>query len=137
VFTLGAPVGQIPVPDGVAAVSVEHSEDVLAALGGHGLAAEDGGNAVVVRRSVAAELAEGGTTLFAAHGFDRYAETAALLDDSEEERIRDFRATLTSFLGDREQGTVSLWRADRVPDALETGSVSPGRAGRADAGLGR
>ncbi|MFD3443474.1 hypothetical protein ACFDTO_02605 [Microbacteriaceae bacterium 4G12] len=134
VLTLGAPVGQIPVPDGVAAVSVEHSEDVLAALGGHGLAAEDGGNAVVVRRSVAAELAEGGTTLFAAHGFDRYAETAALLDDSDEERIRDFRATLTSFLGDREQGTVSLWRADRVP---ETGSVSPGRAGRADAGLGR
>ncbi len=144
VLTLGSPVGQIPVPEGVAAVSVEHSEDVLAALGGHGLAADDGGGAVLVRRSVATELPEGGATLFAAHAFDRYAETAALLDESEEERIGAFRSTLSTFVGDHEQGAVSLWRADRVPDVPETGAapqavvpVSPGRGGRTDAGEAR
>jgi hypothetical protein len=128
VLTLGAPVGRIPVPEGVSAVSVEHSDDVLAALGGHGLADGDGGHPVVVRRSVAAELADGGTTLFAAHGLDRYAETAALLDASEEERISRFGSTLSGVLGDREQGTVSLWRADRVPDSAAPGGAVPGGA---------
>jgi len=117
VLSLGSPVGQIPVPDGVSAVSVEHNEDVLAALGGHGLADEDGGHALVVRRSVADELTDGGGTLFAAHGLDRYAETAALLDESEEERIAGFRSTLSTFLGDREQGSVTEWRAERVVEA--------------------
>jgi hypothetical protein len=126
VLTLGAPVGGIPVPEGVTAVSVEHSEDVLAAMGGHGLSDEDGGRAVVVRRSVAAEMTDGGTALFAAHGLDRYAETAALLDVSEEERISDFRGTLSGFLGGRDEGTVSLWRADRVPDSPSPGAGTPG-----------
>jgi hypothetical protein len=161
VFTLGSPVGQIPVPDGVAAVSVEHSEDVLAALGGHGPAAGDGGDAVLVRRSVAAELTDGGTAVFAAHGLDRYTETAALLDATEEERISGFRSTLAGFLGDRDEGAVSLWRAERIADApvpspgthvpspeplssIGTGSapgtvppVSPGGAGRTGGGTGR
>ena len=87
----------------------------------------------MVRRSVAAELPDGGTTLFAAHGLDRYAETAALLDATEEERIGDFRATLSGFLGDREQGTASLWRAERVPslppaDVPAPSAAAPGAA---------
>jgi hypothetical protein len=82
---------------------------------------------------VAEELDAGGTALFAAHEQVRYAETAALLDATEEERITGFRETLAGFLGDRDHGEVSLWRAERIPDAPASAgpSGSPGSPGSA------
>lgn len=88
-YTLGAPSGQVPVPDSVPWVAVEHTDDVVPALGGT-LASQ---NAVLVRRraiddlpSTTGDLSSTPAAHFPAHEFVRYRETAELLDAAGEHR---------------------------------------------------
>ncbi|WP_150307392.1 alpha/beta hydrolase family protein [Planctomonas psychrotolerans] len=134
VVTLGSPVGQAAAPDGVPVVTVEHTEDVLAALGGHPPAGDETADPLVVRRSVMDADRAPSDTVFAAHALEDYRHTAELMDSSEEARLVASREGVATFLEGTTAESVTYWRADRViPDAgtgteLGTGSgLSPAR----------
>jgi hypothetical protein len=82
-FTLGAPAGQVHVPSGIPWVALEHTDDIVPAVGGSWASADP----VLVRR----ELFEGKTVstevLFPAHQLVGYRETAGLVDASPETRV--------------------------------------------------
>ena len=107
-ITFGAPAGQVEVPASVPWVAIEHSDDLIPALGGT-FASSD---AILVRREAAGDLT-GSPHVFPANQLERYAETAALADGTYERRLRDataafdewsqgtLRVTSTSYLGQR------------------------------------
>jgi hypothetical protein len=111
VATFGAPNGQITLPADVAAVTVEHSDDLVPALGGMA-GAED--ERLVVRREVFAggEVPPG--EALPAHALAAYRETGRLMDASAEPRLREFRAALEAVIG-VEPGRATRWRGSRVP----------------------
>ena len=111
IATFGAPNGQVEVPAGLAAVAVEHADDIVPALGGIGARAED---RLVVRREVFATEPVPVDRALPAHALTAYRETARLMDASPEPRLREFRSALGTVLGG-EPGTVSRWRGVRAP----------------------
>ncbi len=111
IATFGAPNGQVAVPAGLAAVAVEHADDIVPALGGIGARAED---RLVVRREVFATEPVPVDLALPAHALTAYRETARLMDASPEPRLREFRAALGTVLGG-EPGTASRWRGVRAP----------------------
>lgn len=111
IATFGAPNGQVEVPAGLAAVAVEHADDIVPALGGIGARAED---RLIVRREVFATEPVPVDRALPAHALTAYRETARLMDASPEPRLREFRSALGTVLGG-EPGTVSRWRGVRAP----------------------
>jgi hypothetical protein len=92
-------------------VTVEHSDDLVPALGGMA-GAED--ERLVVRREVFAggEVPPG--EALPAHALAAYRETGRLMDASAEPRLREFRAALEAVIG-VEPGRATRWRGSRVP----------------------
>ncbi len=114
--TFGSPTGQIPVPDGVRAVSVEHTDDLIPALGGLPLAAGKGGlDRLVVRQSSGASSSD--PRPLAAHDITGYGATGAQMDSSSDPRLVEARGSLEEFTGDSE-AEVTFYRADRAPQAI-------------------
>ena len=111
VATFGAPAAQVPVPKGLPTLSVEHTDDLVPALGG---TARDAGARLTVRREVYATREVPTAPPLPAHGMVNYRETARLIDASPEPRLREFRARLTSIVG-AAPGEATLWRATRAP----------------------
>jgi len=109
VATFGAPVGQVPVPDGLPTVAVEHSDDLVPALGG---ADRDPAARLTVRREVYANAPVPGSPL-PAHSLVNYRETARLVDASAEPRLADFRSLVTTLVGTA-PGETSRWRGSRL-----------------------
>ena len=109
VATFGAPIAQVPVPDGLSTVAVEHSDDLVPALGG---ATRDPGARLTVRREAYAGVEVPDSPL-PAHSLATYRETARLVDASAEPRLADFRALVTDLVGTA-PGTASRWRGTRV-----------------------
>lgn len=112
--TFGSPTGQIPIPDGVAHVAVEHAEDITPALGGAPIGGEDGRDRIVVSRGLyddAAGPPDG--ALIGAHHMDRYTETAALVDRSDDPRLDRMKDALAGLGSGSAAGTATLYRADR------------------------
>lgn len=104
---LGGPNDSAPTRPGVPNIVVAHTEDVVPATGGAGHASPD-------RVVVAREALEPGREYegwFPSHALARYRETAALMDESDDPRLADFRALL-EFTGGGE-GAVSEWIARR------------------------
>ncbi|MDJ0377390.1 hypothetical protein [Cryobacterium sp. PH31-L1] len=113
VATFGAPESKVPVPDGVATLTVEHTDDIVPAMGGDSLT--DSADRVTVRREAfASEPLPAGAAL-PAHNLDTYRETALLIDASPEENLQGFRDTVTGILGSESGGAV-LWHGIRVPE---------------------
>lgn len=81
-FTVGGVVSQRLVPEGVPWLAIEHTDDLVPALGGNRTAPD----AVLVRREVFAGATVPGDTLLPAHELVRYRDTAALLDGSRDGR---------------------------------------------------
>lgn len=85
VYTLGGPAAGVPVPAGTPWVAIEHTDDLVPALGG----AWDNPSPVLVTR----EALAGGTgagaagSVLAAHDLSRYRDTAAILDGAGESRV--------------------------------------------------
>ena len=104
---LGGPVVSAPTSEGVPVLSIEHDEDIVPAVGGSGHPSDE---RLTVSRSV---LDEGRAydSALPAHDLARYRETAALVDESEEERLRAFRE-LVGFTGGG-TGVVTEWKATR------------------------
>ncbi len=110
IATFGAPNGQVDVPAGLHAVAVEHSDDIVPALGGVGGRDED---RLVVRREVFATEPVPVDLALPAHALSAYRETARLMDASPEPRLREFRSALETVLGGK-PGSMSRWRGVRA-----------------------
>ncbi|MBG6238593.1 hypothetical protein IWX78_001565 [Mycetocola sp. CAN_C7] len=109
-ITFGSPTGQIPIPDSVAHLAVEHAEDLTPALGGAPIEGDDGRDRVVVTRSIH-DPAVPERPFGSAHFMAGYADTAALIDGSDDPRLDRVKAALDT-LGEAERGgTSTLYRA--------------------------
>ena len=106
---LGGPLGAVSA-DGVPGLSIEHSEDIVPALGG---AAASPAELITVNRPVL-DGADAAAPLFAAHDLERYRETARLVDGSEEARLMEFERIVQGFAGS-DPGTETRWRSERLP----------------------
>jgi hypothetical protein len=102
--TFGAPAGQIAVPASIPAVIVEHTDDIVPALGG----TQVNQQAVIVERNVFAGREIPTEYAVPAHHYEYYAETAELMDQARSEQLTDAVARLDAF----GQGAVSVTSTD-------------------------
>ncbi|MBX3100825.1 MAG: hypothetical protein KF761_14770 [Salinibacterium sp.] len=107
--TFGGPTGQVPLPDTFPAVLVEHSDDLVPALGGE----QDNRAAVLVRRDVF-----GGENLpqqaVPAHHIEYYLQTARLMDASGSAQLDATIARLDSFTEGATLESSTAYRFERV-----------------------
>lgn len=109
--TLGAPAGQVAVPHDIPYLALEHSNDLVPALGGTFASSEP----VVVRRQLFDGPPPPGEYVLPAHRLSNYAETARLVDGSSDPRIEatlhrlahSTHATVTSTVYLAQRVTVS------------------------------
>ncbi|WP_111720264.1 hypothetical protein [Homoserinimonas sp. OAct 916] len=109
-LTFGSPTGQLPLPETVRSIGIEHFDDPIPALGGVGLADNP---RLLVRRQVFTDSVPPAGDWLPAHSMDHYRDTAALLDEVSDARLDHF-ASLLSRLSASSDGTRSLWRAKRM-----------------------
>jgi hypothetical protein len=112
VATFGAPEASVPVPPGVATLTVEHTDDVVPATGGDSRVESD--DRLTVRREAFATVRPPTDEDVPAHNLDRYQETAQLIDASPEENLQNFQDTVTGIVGSG-AGEAVLWRGIRLP----------------------
>jgi hypothetical protein len=117
VATFGAPESRVPVPPGVATLTVEHTDDVITALGGASLINSD--DRVTVRREAYASAPLPAGETLPAHHLDSYRETAQLIDASPETNLQYFRANVADVLGS-EPGETVMWRGKRSAEGAPT-----------------
>jgi len=101
-------VASAPVQEGVPVLSIEHAEDLVPATAGVGHPSDE---LVTVTRSVI-DAERRYETLLPAHELARYRETAALVDESEEERLVAFQSLVGEVTGGG-RGEQSDWVATR------------------------
>jgi len=104
--TFGSPTAGVRVPSGVTDVAVEHTDDVVPALGGSP-------RPLVDPRLLVREAAPGTAQGASPHAMSGYRQTAAEMDASSDDRLVDARSELTAFTGDQ-KATVTMWRGERV-----------------------
>ena len=111
-ITFGAPSGQVPVPSSVTQLAIEHTEDIVPALGGAPVDGSDGRDRIVVSRSVFDEHPPLPGETGSAHYMSEYEKTAALIDESSDPRLSDLTAALAGIGSGA--GVAQAFRADRV-----------------------
>ena len=128
VLTFGAPAGQVPVPAAIPMLAVAHTDDIVPALGGTANDATADGNAhLLVRRELYGETPVPVDVPLPAHRMTTYAETAALIDESNDPRIVAFTAGIAAAIAVAPAGS-----APPVPaSASAVGPVSPGSSASA------
>lgn len=113
VVTAGAPVAGTDVPDDVSVLSLEHTEDLVAGLDGADNPDREGW--VTVEREVADALGpdDGATD---AHAAELYAQTAHLVDESDDPSLVAWRRGAAAFLdGGGGDPVVIDYAVERVP----------------------
>lgn len=123
IATFGAPTAQLELPAEIPVVFVEHSDDLVPALGGMPHLGPAAGVAVgaaaavrlTVRREVYANAPIPAGQALPAHSLHTYRDTGVLMDESPEPRLGRFRERLTRLVG-TQPGTSSRWRGTRVPE---------------------
>ncbi|AMB59836.1 alpha/beta hydrolase [Microterricola viridarii] len=111
---LGGPLGSVQA-NGVPGLSIEHTDDIVPALGGSGHAPDE--LLTVGRTALPADpAANQAAPLFGAHSLDQYRHTARLIDASAEPRLQGFERLVRDFAGTA-PGSMTSWRAERVPAA--------------------
>jgi hypothetical protein len=110
--TYGAPVAGIALPEGFPAVQLEHTDDLVPALGGD---RSDLGP-IVVRREAFADREAPADVAVPAHRLAEYRSTAEQLDGARSPAVVAAAARLRAFGRGAEAIEVTLYRADRVPD---------------------
>lgn len=114
VVTIGSPVGHFDVPDGVAALHLEHTDDLVAGL-------DDQTNPIApnrttITRDVTAHLpeGEGPGSVVISHDIPAYVETATLADASTDPAVREWLAASAQML-DPHASVMSVYlRSERV-----------------------
>lgn len=120
--TFGGPTGQIAVPDDVPTLFVEHTDDLVVALGGE----QENETAVVVRRWATEGMDFEATADVPAHQRPAYAQTARLIDASGDASLVATRETLASFADDKRMVERTAYHCVRV-DGLTSAATSSSR----------
>lgn len=111
--TFGGPTGQVPIPPAIPAVIVEHSDDIVPALGGMQL----NQHALVVERNVFAGREIPVQDAVPAHHLEYYKETARLMDAASSDQVREAAARLDAFGSGAATVTSTAYRFERVEPA--------------------
>ncbi|MGC0274318.1 WXG100 family type VII secretion target [Pseudactinotalea sp. Z1739] len=114
VLTIGAPVNHIEIPEGVAVLQLEHTDDLV--TGPDGRPAPITPERTTVTRDVTAAspwYRVGGVTQ--SHDIPAYAETAHLVDASTDPAVRNWRAASSGMLDPRTEVTSTYVQSVRVP----------------------
>lgn len=107
-ITVGAPAGQVAVPHTIPYLAIEHTNDLVPALGGTFVSSDP----VIVRRQLFDGTPPPGEKVLPAHELSNYRQTAGLVDRSTNLKISE---TLTRFQHSRfDEVTSTLYRAERV-----------------------
>lgn len=118
VTTFGAPTGQVPIPESIPAVLVEHSDDIVPAFGG----VQANQHAVIVERAVFAGHEIPRDLAFPAHNIDRYLETARLMDNASSDQLTGAAARLDRFGATATTVTSTGYTFERVPPSGSSGN---------------
>lgn len=110
IFTVGGPTGQLPVPEGVPNLALEHEEDIVPALGGTHADLDT----VLVRRSLYDGGAVPDTSALPAHDLAAYRESADLLDATAERRVAGVAADMAEFTRGATSVDSTKWLARRA-----------------------
>lgn len=123
VVTVGGPIHQVPIPEGVTLTAIEHNEDLVPALGGIAVGgvgaatlAATGttatGTTTTVRRSALTGITPSANDPLPGHNLSRYIETGRVMDQSADAQLMALRARIAT----NTQGTVevTMWRGERV-----------------------
>jgi hypothetical protein len=116
--TFGAPAGQIVVPGSVSAVIVEHTDDVVPALGG----TQKNIDAVIVQRDVFGGHDIPETEAVPAHDRRYYAETARLMDAARSDQVTSAATRLNSFITGGATVTITAYTFARLDPGSSGGS---------------
>ena len=120
--SFGGPTGQIGLPAEVPAVLVEHTDDLVPALGG----AQSNTGAVLVQREVFADQPIPADLPVPAHQPQFYAQTAALMDVEQNPRLVAATARIDGFTGGATAAATTAYRFERaVP--VEVSGADPSR----------
>jgi hypothetical protein len=111
VITAGAPIHAMSVPDGLPVIAVEHTGDLVPALGGPVTNAQPG--LTYVRSSGAHTAPSSEPTLLPAHRLESYVESARQLDGRHLSDATSVEAIRTQLQTLPDSGTSTLWRATR------------------------
>lgn len=112
--THGAPVGGIPLDGAIAGMEVHHSEDFVAALGGHPVPDE---RLHIERQAFGDEVPTG--QVAPAHQRTSYEATADLIDGAQSRTVRDQVAAMDDFARGYENVTELTYRGIRVDDGAD------------------
>ncbi len=94
-ITIGAPAGQVAVPHEIPYLAIEHTNDLVPALGGEFASSEP----LLVRRQIFDGEPPHGEVVLPAHQLDRYQDTARLVDASNDPRIQELISKLAAPKG--------------------------------------
>jgi len=110
VVTIGAPTGHIATGGSFPVIAIEHTEDLVPALGGR----REDLDAIVVRRAVLDEESFSGDIFFPAHERTAYAETAKIADAADNHSLREAIKTIDEISADARSTQSTTWLAKRV-----------------------
>ncbi|KGJ79962.1 hypothetical protein GY21_03535 [Cryobacterium roopkundense] len=113
VATFGAPESPVPIPEGVTHLTVEHTDDLVPALGGLPAVAAASVGRVLVRSEAFRDRVVPTDSSLPAHAMTSYVATARDIDLSSDSRLVAGRARLADMFGSA-PGRVTAWRGERV-----------------------
>lgn len=107
-ITLGAPAGQVAVPHSIPYLAIEHTDDVVTALGGNYVSSDP----LVVSRRVFDAPPSAVEPVLPAHRLPRYLDTAQLIDESTNLRLHNLTQQFSHSRA--ESVTSTTYVAERV-----------------------
>ena len=110
-LSFGGPTGQVPIPESINAVIVEHRDDLVPALGG----TQANRDAVLVERDVFAGRQIPHDYAVPAHHREYYVETAQLMDDARSDQVTSAIRRLDSFAHGAVKSTTFTYTFERDP----------------------
>ncbi len=108
--TFGGPTGQIPIPSGFPTVLVEHSDDIVPALGGE----QSNAGAVLVRRDVFSGEEIPTDYAVVSHHIEYYLQTARLMDESGSPQLDQSMRQLDAFTDGATLESSTAYRFERT-----------------------
>lgn len=121
--SFGGPTGQIPIPESIPTVLVEHTDDIVPALGGM----QANQQALIVERNVFAGREIPTEYAVPAHHLEYYEETARLMDAATSEQVTGAAARLGAFGVGATSMTSTAYTFERVdPSAPPVSAWPPG-----------
>ena len=115
--TFGAPAGQIIIPESVSAVIVEHTDDLVPALGG----TQNNLDALIIQRDVFGGRDVPQTEAVPAHDRRYYADTARLMDSARSDHVARVATRLESFVAGATTVTSTAYTFARTDPGVTSG----------------